>query len=166
MTATLDCRIRSRLSAKRCPETPTLALGQTGLRIAAANLTYDPEAEAATLDVFLAYGFPRPLWRAYRELTWAITLTAEDAATGAAAAVRLKDPYVRYADDQGENFLGLPPDDGDPSPSIESGCERIPLWLEAPVSEHEPSVFLKATFREYVSNTLALNLRDLTVVGA
>lgn len=163
MSEALDVRIESRLSTNELPDSPKLGVGEVGLRIAAKEVTYLEETGELRLALFVSFGFPLSTWGAYKQLPWAIHVTVEDAAFGRAGAVPLKDPFVRYADDKGDNFGGLL---APPSSSVRQGWARVPLLVFAPRSAHEPSIYIKATLREHTSNVLSVNLDDLTVVGA
>lgn len=164
MSEPLDVMISKRLGDAGPPDAPALGLGEVGLRIAAANLRYDADEEELRLDLFVSYAFPMTLWRAYKRLQWAIHVTFEDVETGRGGAVFLKDPFLRYADDDGDNFVGLPPPD--PSPAVQGASVRVPLRVRTRRGARQPSLYVKATLREHTSNTLSLDLENLTVVGA
>lgn len=167
MTKPLYVAHRQRISGKPHPATPSLGVGETGIKIAAGEITYDADEDLLLIEVLIAYAFPVTLWRSYAHLTWAMRVTAENTATGQAGSTTLKDPFVRYPDkDDAPNFLGLQEDPADPSPSVRGGSARLSLKIETLPTDHEPSLYLKATLREHVSNTLSVNVRDLTAVGA
>lgn len=163
----LPVRIRSRISSPGSTPAPRLQPGEVGIRLAAVDLAYDEEEGELHLDLLVSFAFPRPLWDAYRNLAWAITVTVENAATGQAGTVQLKDPYVRYADDTGPNTLGPPVlDPADPSPTVMGRELKVPLRIETRPATREPSIFIRAALREHTSNTLTVDAAALTVVGA
>ncbi len=163
MSEPLDVMISKRLGDVAPGEAPALGLGEVGLRIAARDLVYDDDEDELRLELLVSYAFPMTLWRAYRRLQWAIHVTFEDVESGQGGAVFLKDPFLRYADDAGPNFLGLPAPD--PAPAVQGASVRVPLRVRTPRGARQPALFVKATLREHTSNTLSLDLERLTAIG-
>jgi hypothetical protein len=159
----LDCSIRNMMSPAEFPETPTLGLGEAGIRIAAANLDYDEEDQELRLDLFLRFGFPSGLWRSYRTLEWALVVTFEDPSSGAAKAITLRDPFKKYENEDAENFLGLAEghdDDG----AVDGGFLKVPFRVGIDRGGDQPRLFVRASLRQYVSNTLGLDVDALSVL--
>lgn len=136
-----------------------------GLRLAAAKLAFD--GTLLSFDLLLAFLIPARLRAAFRRPERAIVCVLEDSG-GRAAAFAASDPHVAYPDEGMPNFVGLPPAlPGDPLDSQErGGWAGIPLRVSLPrPSEPGPSLFVTALLREYVSNTLAIDLGALSATS-
>lgn len=142
------------------PDSPPLDPPATGLRIAARDL--EVADGKARFRLLITWGLPLGVKVAYQRLDWAVGLFLEDAAAGRCVGKLLIDPHRRYPELDGANFKGAI--DG-AKKGTEYGWRDLELEVEAapPAGAAGPSLFVRVALREWVSNTLALDLGAQTV---
>lgn len=149
----LTVHFKGPIDGTRAPTTP--ALTEVGLRVAAEGPARLLDG-TASLRLRLAFRFPKRLWEAYHDLGRAVVLEVEDPASGQSATSPLIDPTIKPATPIDKNWKGFPPGEPGKYPDARTGYAGVALsiaGLDAPAT-----VFVRASLREHVSNTLAVDL--------
>ncbi|MFH1143588.1 MAG: hypothetical protein V1774_03505 [Candidatus Eisenbacteria bacterium] len=156
----LALRVTDLVSGEDRPGFPRLVPLQPGIRIHAAEIAYaQPDL---SFHLLVTYCFPREFVKRFQRLDQALTLLAEDAASGLHAALSLADPHKRYPALEGENYRAGPPPR---TRAFRTGYREIPLGLSVEPPDFHPSLFLRVVLQDHVSNVLAFDLSAPAVVS-
>jgi hypothetical protein len=158
----LELSTRSLFGFASTPESPVVEV-PAGIRLAVESLAYD--GKQLSLDVLASYQFEPQFAAAFQKLSDALVLGIEDASTGAALAVPLVDPRKRFPPRSGPNFQGIPPWSAGRI-GLTGGSAVMPLDIVVPRPLLDgPSLYLTMFLQRHVSNTLAIDLTELSATS-
>jgi hypothetical protein len=142
------------------PSSPLLPARTVGLRIHSGDVVYD---EGLVMPIFVTATLAQPEYASYSRLAEAIVLVAEDVGARTSAAFSLIDPTIIPYETAAPNHRA-----GSRWGSPRALCTdyvSFVLHLRVPRTPHHPGLFLRACLAGHVSNTLAVDLGDLSITS-
>jgi hypothetical protein len=143
------------------PSSPLLPARDVGLRIHSGDLVYDEGT--LVIPLFFTATLAQPEYASYSRLAEAIVLVAEDLGARTNAAFSLVDPTIIAYETAAPNYRA-----GSRWGSPRALCTdyvSLVLHLRVPRTPHHPGLFLRACLAGHISNTLAVDLGDLSITS-
>jgi hypothetical protein len=155
----LDFEIRSPILPGDSPGQPEL--DEVGIMLGCEGLTI--EDSELRFRLLLTYELTSSLFEAFQVASWAIVVTLECPETGQSAAFNLVDPFVRYGPLDGPNYKGSHEEDD--GMCTDGAAVALELAVSLPGEALRPTLYVTASLQDIVSNTLAIDVYDKSVMS-